>query len=170
MFTIAHEMGHALHSYYSDQEQPYLYAQYTIFVAEVASTVNESLLMDWMLKNTTDKKEKMYLLNHYLEQFRGTVFRQTMFAEFEKMTHEKVEKGEALTPEALNKMYHDLNKDYYGEGVVIDEISPWNGRVSPIFTMPSTFTNMRLDSPLQRLYHSRFCMTEKKRSNAISDF
>ncbi|RXT08134.1 oligoendopeptidase F [Ammoniphilus sp. CFH 90114] len=121
MFTLAHEMGHALHSYYSDKEQPYLYAQYTIFVAEVASTVNESLLMDWMLKNTTDKKEKMFLLNHYLEQFRGTVFRQTMFAEFEKMTHEKVEKGEALTPETLSSMYYQLNKDYYGEQVHIDQ-------------------------------------------------
>jgi len=74
-----------------------------------------------MLKNTTDKKEKMYLLNHYLEQFRGTVFRQTMFAEFEKITHEMVEKGEALTPETLNKAYYDLNKEYYGDGVVIDE-------------------------------------------------
>jgi oligoendopeptidase F len=121
MFTIAHEMGHALHSYFSDETQPYLYAQYTIFVAEVASTVNESLLMDWMLKNTKDKKEKMYLLNHYLEQFRGTVFRQTMFAEFEKLIHEKVEQGEALTPEALCKLYRDLNKDYYGDQVVIDD-------------------------------------------------
>ncbi|HJV44571.1 MAG TPA: oligoendopeptidase F [Bacillota bacterium] len=121
MFTIAHEMGHAMHSYFSDQEQPYLYAQYTIFVAEVASTVNESLLVDWLLKNTQDKKEKMYLLNHYLEQFRGTVFRQTMFAEFEKLIHAKVEEGEALTPESLCKIYRDLNHDYYGDHVVIDE-------------------------------------------------
>lgn len=121
MFTLAHEMGHALHSYYSDKEQSYLYAQYTIFVAEVASTVNESLLVDWMLKNTTDKKEKMYLLNHYLEQFRGTVFRQTMFAEFEKLIHDKVEKGEALTEEALCSIYRDLNKDYYGNTMTIDE-------------------------------------------------
>lgn len=121
MFTLAHEMGHALHSYFSDREQSYLYAQYTIFVAEVASTVNESLLVDWMLKNTKDKKEKMYLLNHYLEQFRGTVFRQTMFAEFEKLIHEKVEKGEALTDEALSSIYRDLNKDYYGENMTIDE-------------------------------------------------
>jgi oligoendopeptidase F len=77
--------------------------------------------MDWMLKNTTSKKEKMYLLNHYLEQFRGTVFRQTMFAEFERMTHEKVEKGEALTPEVLSSIYRDLNKDYYGDEMIIDE-------------------------------------------------
>ncbi|MBP1933770.1 oligoendopeptidase F [Ammoniphilus resinae] len=121
MYTLAHEMGHAMHSYFSDKEQPYLYAQYTIFVAEVASTVNESLLMDWMLKNTTDRKEKMYLLNHYLEQFRGTVFRQTMFAEFEKLIHEKVEVGSALTPETLCSMYKDLNKDYYGDHVVIGD-------------------------------------------------
>jgi oligoendopeptidase F len=121
MFTIAHEMGHAMHSYYSDEEQPFLYAQYTIFVAEVASTVNESLLMDWMLKNTKDKKEKMYLLNHYLEQFRGTVFRQTMFAEFEKIVHEKVEEGVALTPDSLCEIYKKLNEDYYGKGVVSDD-------------------------------------------------
>lgn len=121
LFTLAHEMGHALHSYYSDKTQPYMDAQYKIFVAEVASTLNESLLMDYMLKNTEDPRQKMYLLNHYLEQFRGTVYRQTMFAEFEKLTHEKVEAGEPLTPETLCSMYYDLNKDYYGPDMVIDE-------------------------------------------------
>lgn len=120
VFTLAHELGHALHSYYSDKHQPYIYAQYTIFVAEVASTVNESLLMAHLLKNMTDKKKRMYLLNHYLEQFRGTVYRQTMFAEFEKMTHEKVEAGEALTPDLLKEMYRDLNIKYYGPEMVID--------------------------------------------------
>lgn len=120
VFTLAHELGHALHSYYSDQHQPYVYAQYTIFVAEVASTVNESLLMHYMLKHTTDPGQRMYLLNHYLDQFRGTVFRQTMFAEFEKLIHEKVENGEALTPEVLNEIYRELNATYYGPGIVLD--------------------------------------------------
>lgn len=120
MFTIAHEMGHALHTYYSNREQPYIYAHYKIFLAEVASTLNESLLMDYMLKNTSDKQEKLYLLNHYLEQFRGTLYRQTMFAEFEKIIHEKVEAGEALTPELLNSIYHRLNVEYYGPDIVVD--------------------------------------------------
>ena len=121
LFTLAHEMGHSLHSYYSNQTQPYVYSSYSIFVAEVASTVNESLLIDHLLKNTNDPQEKMYLLNHYLEQFRGTVFRQTMFAEFEKLTHERVEAGDALTPEALGKLYRELNKKYYGPDVVMDD-------------------------------------------------
>ncbi|MFT9846106.1 oligoendopeptidase F [Aneurinibacillus sp. REN35] len=121
LFTLAHEMGHALHSYYSDKHQPYLDAQYKIFVAEVASTLNESLLMDYMLKTTEDPRQKMYLLNHYLEQFRGTIYRQTMFAEFEKLIHEKVEAGEPLTPEALCSLYYELNIDYYGQDMVIDE-------------------------------------------------
>ncbi len=120
VFTLAHELGHALHSYYSDKHQPYIYAQYTIFVAEVASTVNESLLMHYLLKHTSDPRQRMYLLNHYLDQFRGTVFRQTMFAEFEKIIHEKVEQGEALTPDTLNKIYRDLNAAYYGPGIVLD--------------------------------------------------
>ncbi|WZL74266.1 oligoendopeptidase F [Clostridiaceae bacterium 35-E11] len=121
MFTLAHEMGHSLHSYYSHANQPYIYGSYTIFVAEVASTVNEALLMEYLLKNTQDKKEKMYLLNHYLEQFRGTVYRQTMFAAFEKIIHEKVEKGEALTPESLSQEYMALNKKYYGPDIVLDQ-------------------------------------------------
>lgn len=121
LFTLAHEMGHSLHSYYSNQTQPYVYSSYSIFVAEVASTVNESLLIDHLLKNTNDPQEKMYLLNHYLEQFRGTVFRQTMFAEFEKLTHERVEAGDALTPEALGELYRELNSKYYGPDVVMDD-------------------------------------------------
>lgn len=121
MFTLAHEMGHSLHSYYSNHHQPYVNAQYSIFVAEVASTVNESLLIDYLLENSQDEKEKIYLLNHYLEQFRGTVYRQTMFAEFEKIVHEKAEQGEALTPEMFNKIYRDLNKIYYGPDVYLDE-------------------------------------------------
>ena len=120
MFTLAHEMGHALHSYYSDRHQSYRDAQYTIFLAEVASTLNESLLMDYLLKRTNDPKEKMYLLTYYADQFRTTVFRQTMFAEFEKIIHEKAEAGESLTPQLLSGVYYDLNKLYYGDGMVVD--------------------------------------------------
>lgn len=122
MFTLAHEMGHALHSYYSDANQPYIYAQYKIFVAEVASTLNEALLMQYMLKNTTDKTKKMYLLNYYMEQFRTTVYRQTMFAEFEKIIHGKAEAGESLTADVLCQVYHDLNVKYYGPDMVVDEL------------------------------------------------
>ncbi|ALS20987.1 MULTISPECIES: oligoendopeptidase F [Paenibacillus] len=121
MFTLTHEMGHALHSYLSDVNQPYRYAQYTIFLAEVASTLNEALLMDYMLKKSTDKKEKMYLLTYYMDQFRTTVFRQTMFAEFEKIIHEKAEQGESLTPQLLSQIYYDLNVLYYGKGMVVDQ-------------------------------------------------
>jgi oligoendopeptidase F len=120
VYTLAHEMGHAIHSYYSDETQPYVYAGYKIFVAEVASTCNESLLIDYMLKNTDDKKQKAYLINHFLEKFKGTLFRQTMFAEFEMITHKLVEDEESLTADALCKIYHDLNVKYFGDGVIID--------------------------------------------------
>ncbi|MDF2538239.1 MAG: yjbG [Herbinix sp.] len=120
VFTLAHEMGHAIHSYHSDKEQPYIYAGYKIFVAEVASTCNEALLIDYMLKNTEDKKEKAYLINHFLEKFKGTLYRQTMFAEFEMITHKLVEEGETLTADALCKIYHDLNVAYFGEDIVVD--------------------------------------------------
>lgn len=121
VFTLAHEMGHSLQSYYSWQNQPYVYAYYKIFVAEVASTVNETLLTKYLLANAPDEKQKMYLINHYLEEFRGTVFRQTMFAEFEKIIHEKVEAGEPLTIDVLCEIYYQLNKDYYGPEIVVDE-------------------------------------------------
>lgn len=119
-FTLAHEMGHAMHTYYSHTRQPYVYGHYRIFVAEVASTLNESLLLDHLLKTVGDQKTKAYLLNHYLEQFRGTVFRQTMFAEFEKEIHARAEAGEALTPDSLSEIYRDLNAAYHGPGTVID--------------------------------------------------
>ncbi|HEX6971754.1 MAG TPA: oligoendopeptidase F [Limnochordia bacterium] len=121
LFTLAHEMGHAIHTHYSDERQPYVYAQYTIFVAEVASTLNETLLVHHLLKTIEDPRERLYILNHYLEEFRGTVYRQTMFAEFEKWMHEKVEAGEALTPEVLSQRYLELNRDYYGPEMVVDE-------------------------------------------------
>lgn len=120
VFTLAHEMGHAIHSYYSDKTQPYIYAGYKIFVAEVASTCNESLLIHHMLETSEDKKTKAYLINHFLDKFKGTLFRQTMFAEFEMITHKMVEDGESLTAENLCRVYHDLNVAYFGEDVVID--------------------------------------------------
>ncbi|HWP97470.1 MAG TPA: oligoendopeptidase F [Syntrophomonadaceae bacterium] len=121
LFTLAHEMGHSMHSFYSNQAQPYVYSQYPIFLAEVASTVNESLLIDHLLKKTNDRQEKLYLINHYLEQFRGTVYRQTLFAEFEKIIHEKAEAGEALTPDMISQVYLDLNRLYYGSQLILDE-------------------------------------------------
>lgn len=120
MFTLAHEMGHSMHSYYSNDTQPYIYSQYKIFVAEVASTCNEVLLMEYLLANTTDQKERAYLLNHYLDSFKGTVYRQTMFAEFEMQTNKLVEDGESLTADCLNKLYYELNCKYYGPEMVSD--------------------------------------------------
>ncbi|MBC2725888.1 oligoendopeptidase F [Desulfosporosinus sp.] len=120
MFTLAHEMGHSLHTYLSNRQQPHLYAGYKIFVAEVASTLNESLIMEHLLKETKDVKILAYLINHYLEQFRGTIFRQTMFAEFEKKIHGVVEEGGALTADNLSEMYRELNALYYGQEVVLD--------------------------------------------------
>lgn len=119
-FTLAHEMGHAIHSYLSNKNQPTVYSDYVIFVAEVASTCNESLLMQYLLKSTDDKKRRAYLVNYFLEQFRTTLFRQTMFAEFELMINEKVERGETLTAENLCEMYHKLNADYYGGDLIVD--------------------------------------------------
>ncbi|GAB2700032.1 oligoendopeptidase F [Paenibacillus thermoaerophilus] len=121
MFTLAHEMGHAMHSYLSDANQEYRYAQYTIFLAEVASTLNEALLMDYLLKRSDDPKQKLYLLTYYADQFRTTVFRQTMFAEFEKIIHDKAEAGESLTPQSLSAIYYDLNKKYYGDVMTVDQ-------------------------------------------------
>ena len=121
MFTLAHEMGHAIHSYLSNKNQPVVYSNYVIFVAEVASTCNEALLMEYLLKNTEDKNEKAYLINYFLEQFRTTLYRQTMFAEFELKINEKVANGESLTAEELNAMYRQLNKEYFGDDIVVDD-------------------------------------------------
>lgn len=120
VFTLAHEMGHAIHSYHSDKVQPYIYAGYKIFVAEVASTCNEALLIDHLLKKTEDKMQKAYLINHFLNDFRGTLYRQTMFAEFEMITHKMIQEGQSLTAETLCKIYHDLNVQYYGKDIVVD--------------------------------------------------
>ena len=122
VFTLAHEMGHAMHSYFSNEAQNFLDSRYRIFVAEVASTTNEVLLMEYMLKNAKDNKERAYLLNHYMDSFKGTVFRQTMFAEFEKTSNEMAESGEPLTHENLTELYLNLNKKYYGEAMISDDL------------------------------------------------
>lgn len=119
--TIAHELGHAMHSYYTINTQPYIYANYKIFVAEVASTVNECLLSEYLIKNEKDKQTKIYLLNDFIEKIRLTIFRQTMFAEFEKIVHEKVENMESLTSDDMCNIYYELNKKYFGKDVIVDK-------------------------------------------------
>ncbi len=119
--TIIHEMGHSMHTWNSNRNQPPQHADYTIFVAEVASTVNENLLIHYLLEHTEDPKERLSLLNQQLENFKGTVYRQTMFAEFEKAAHAMAEQGEPLTPAAMNALYEGLVRDYFGDGLIIDE-------------------------------------------------
>ena len=120
MFTIAHEMGHAMHSYFSHREQEYHYANYTIFIAEIASTLNEALLLNYLLKTTTNPRRKAYLLTHYADNFRGTLFVQTLFAEFEKIIHELAEQGVPLTVDKFNEVFFSLHRQYYGDAVVLD--------------------------------------------------
>ncbi|HZK66133.1 MAG TPA: oligoendopeptidase F [Chloroflexota bacterium] len=121
VFTLAHEIGHSMHSYFTRRSQPYVYGDYTIFVAEVASTLNESLLTHHLLRQTDDRRLKAYLTNQYLERFRTTLFRQAMFAEFELAIHTRAEQGEALTPDLLSDLYRELNARYYGQQVVPDD-------------------------------------------------
>lgn len=121
MFTLTHEMGHSMHSYLTRQKQPYVYGHYSIFLAEVASTTNEALLTEYLMKKEQDKTKKLYLLNHYLDQFRTTLFRQTMFAEFEREIHARVEAGEPLNADVLAEIYGGLNVKYYGPTVINDE-------------------------------------------------
>ena len=120
-FTLAHEMGHALHSYHSNKYQNPVDADYVIFVAEVASTCNEALLMEYLLGKTTDKKERAYLINHFLDQFKGTIYRQTMFAEFELNIGRMVQEGKTLTADVLCEEYRRLNELYYGPDIVVDD-------------------------------------------------
>ena len=135
VFTLAHEMGHALHSYFSDEAQPYLYAGYKIFVAEVASTCNEALLIHYLLEQSKDEKERMYLINYFLDKFKGTMFRQTMFAEFEKITHAAVEAGETMTADRLCEIYHKLNQFYFGDQMISDpQIAVEWARISHFYT------------------------------------
>lgn len=121
LFTLIHELGHSVHSHYSRTSQPFLYSDYKIFVAEVASTLNELLLINYLLENSKSKDETIYLLNYYLEQFRTTVHRQTMFAEFEKIVHAKVENGEPLTADEFTDIYYKLNEKYYGKSAIVDK-------------------------------------------------
>jgi oligoendopeptidase F len=120
VFTVAHEMGHALHKYFTDRNQPYVYAGHSIFIAEVASTTNEALLLDHLLSSASDRRERMFLLNYRLEQIRTTVFRQTMFAEFERTVHGMVENGGAPTADDFCKIWGELNGSYYGSHVGLD--------------------------------------------------
>jgi oligoendopeptidase F len=122
MYTLAHELGHSMHSYFTRTNQPYQYGDYTIFVAEVASTLNEGLLTHYLLKNTKDQATRISLLNHSLEGLRGTLYRQTMFAEFEQKIHNYAEQGQPLTADTLTEIYAGLNKQYYGGEIVIDEL------------------------------------------------
>lgn len=121
VYTLTHELGHSLHSYYTRKNQPFRYGNYSIFVAEVASTCNEALLSEYLLKSLDDEKERLYILNHFLEGFRGTVFRQTMFAEFEHDIHVRSQNGEPLTADSFTEFYYDLNKKYFGKHVNVDE-------------------------------------------------
>lgn len=134
--TIAHEMGHSLHSWHSHHNQPPQYAGYTLFVAEVASTVNENLLIEQLLAKTTDPKERLALLNQYLENFKGTVYRQTMFAEFERDAHALAEKGQALNATALNGIYKNLIKEYFGPELVWDDEVQYEWARIPHFYRP----------------------------------
>ena len=121
VFTLIHEMGHSMHTYLSCANQPSCYSDYVIFVAEVASTCNEALLMQYLLKTTTDKRQRAYLINYFLEQFRTTLYRQTMFAEFELEVNRMTERGEGLTADALCAIHRKLNADYFGPDIVVDE-------------------------------------------------
>lgn len=136
VFTIAHEMGHSLHSYLSRRAQPYINSDYKIFVAEVASTVNEALLMQHLLAQEITDTERLFLLNHFMEQYKGTVYRQTMFAEFEKTVHGLVDQDEPVTTERLCEIYSKLNRDYYGPMVEMDELIPYEWMRIPHFYSP----------------------------------
>lgn len=141
-FTLAHELGHAMHSYFSNEAQPYCNSDYFITVAEVASTVNEVLLTKYLLATETDPRRRAYVLNHFLEGFRTTVFRQTLFAEFERQAHDLDQAGTPLTAEGLNKVYHDLNALYY-DGAVFNPLQDVEWARIPHFYRASTSTSTR---------------------------
>jgi len=134
--TMAHELGHAMHSYYSDRNQDFTYAQYPIFLAEIASTVNEVLLNEYFIAHAEDDEERLLYITSFLDRFRATVYRQTMFAEFEMIIHDKEQEGESLTPKLLGDVYYDLNKLYYGDDVVSDEEIRYEWSRIPHFYTP----------------------------------
>ncbi|WP_416149941.1 oligoendopeptidase F [Salipaludibacillus sp. HK11] len=136
LFTLAHEMGHAMHSHYSNTHQPQITAGYTIFVAEVASTVNEVLLINFLLKNAKNEEYRKYLLNHFIDQFKGTFFTQVMFAEFEKKTHERAEKQESLNAESFSELYEALFQEYNGDSLVLEEQTKYGWARIPHFYRP----------------------------------
>ena len=121
LYTLVHEMGHSMHSYYTTHTQPYVYGDYPIFVAEIASTTNENLLTDYLLKTEKDPQVRAFVLNHYLDGLKGTIFRQTQFAEFEQWIHEQDASGKSLTADSISKFYGDLNKQYYGPAIYNDD-------------------------------------------------
>ncbi len=138
VFTTAHEFGHALHSYYSSKYQPYIYSDYTTFLAEIASTCNEELLLTYLLEKEKDPAKKLMLLNKRMENIRLTIFRQTLFAEFELLFHEHAENDNTLTADFLNNQYADLIQKYYGPGSRWARTTAWSGPSSPISTTTST--------------------------------
>ncbi|MBQ0040648.1 MAG: oligoendopeptidase F [Clostridiales bacterium] len=133
IFTLIHEGGHSMHSYYTRKTQPYIYADHSIFTAEVASTVNETLLIKYLLEHCEDPEEKKYLINFYIDEFKSTLFRQTMFAEFEKIVHEQVEQGESLSAEYLNQTYNELNSQYFGPALSEDDMIQYEWSRIPHF-------------------------------------
>ena len=165
VFTLAHELGHAMHTYYADEAQPYSLAGYPIFVAEVASTVNEILLTKHLLKTVEDKTMRQYILNHYIDQFRSTVLRQTMFAEFEMKSHEMAENGEALTVQSLCDLYYDLNRQYHGDAMGQDKTIQYEwARVPHFYTAFYVYkyaTGFACASAIVRKLETEPGMTEK---------
>jgi len=135
LYTLVHELGHSAHSYFTHNNQPYVYGDYSIFLAEIASTTNENLLTDYLLKNAKDAKTKAHVLNHYLDGFKGTVFRQTQFAEFEHLIHEEAANGTPLTADFLNENYHEINDKYYGPSVENDSDIQYEWARIPHFYM-----------------------------------
>ena len=136
IFTVAHEGGHAMHSYYSDKNNPRDYANYSIFVGEIASTVNELLVTYKLLDKSNDKKEKLYIMNKLLDNYKKNIYRQTMFAEFEKNIYSRVENGESLTKDDICDCYYNLNKKYYGKDVVVDDEIKYEWERIPHFYIP----------------------------------
>lgn len=143
VFTLTHEAGHSMHTYYSTKSQPFQYYSYTIFVAEVASTFNEQLLAKYLIDRTSSKRRNAALINHEVDSIRATIVRQTMFAEFEKITHEMAESGEPLTVASMKSVYRGLLEAYFGPGFSIDEELSLECFAFPISTTRSTFTNMQ---------------------------